>query len=126
MALDLLPDQPPERGRPTVAQTQAALLALPDGFGAIGARLLREPGLTTDALLIVADAMDDGAAERAETLGAWDAEVRALRTLATILRDAAPRYAERPPRVPLSALEAEASIRRRPIAAGLATAGGEP
>ena len=123
MALDFLPGQPPDRTRPTLAQTQAALLALPDGFGAIGARLLREAGLTTDALLIVADALDDGAAERAETLGTWDMEVRALRSLATILRDAAPRYAEQPPRLPpLTALEADASIRHRAWAAGLSTA----
>ncbi len=108
---------------PTIAQTQAALANLPDGFGAIGARLLRTPGLTTDALLIVADALDDGATERAEILGTWDAEVRALRALATILRDAAPRFPH-PPRVPLTALEAEASIRRHTYAAGLATSGG--
>ena len=111
------------RTTPTPAQTTAALLALPDGFAALGAGLLREPGLTTDGLLIVADSLDAGAAERADTLGAWDTEVRAMRALASILRDAAPRFPH-PPRTPLSATEADASIRRRTMAAGLATAGG--
>lgn len=120
MALDFLPDQPPEP--PSIAQTQAALLSLPDGFGAMGACLLQR-GLRSDGLLCVADALDAGAAERSQTLGAWDAEVRAMRALATILRDVAPRYAH-PARPPLTAEEAEASIRRRAGAAGLSTAGG--
>lgn len=111
---------------PTIAQTQAALASLPDGFDAIGARLLRAPGMSVDALLTVADALDEGATARAETLGAWDAEVRAMQALAKILRDAATveRFPQ-PPKTPLSAEEADASIlARRAYVAGLSTAGG--
>lgn len=111
---------------PTIAQTQAALMALPDGFDVFGARLLRAPGMSVDALLHVAEALVEGADARAETLGTWDVEVRAMRALASILRDAATveRFPQ-PPKVPLTATEADAAtLARCAIAAGLSTAGG--
>lgn len=112
---------PLSRSAPTTAQTAAALSGLPDGFAGFGERLLAAAGLTTDALLEVADALDAGAAERAETLGTWDTEVRAMRALARILRDAAPRYPH-PPRLPLTAEEADRSLRDRASFAGFTTA----
>lgn len=84
---------------PTPAQTQAALADLPDGFAALGESLLAAPGVTADTLLIVADALDAGAAERRSLFPGGDAESAAMARLASILRDAAPRYPH-PPREP--------------------------
>jgi hypothetical protein len=95
---------------PTHAQTQAALAALPDGFAALGETILQSDGVTADTLLIAADALDAGSAERSECLGAWDVEARAMKALATILRDAAPRYPH-PPRLPAAPAGAEAAPR---------------
>lgn len=113
---------------PTTAQTQAALSNLPDGFAALGETILAAPGLTADTLLILADGMDAGARERRDLFPGGDAESAAMSRLATILRDAAPRYPH-PPREPaslLSARQADAAIRRRAVAAGLATAATGP
>ncbi|MBW6400016.1 hypothetical protein KPL78_19300 [Roseomonas sp. HJA6] len=122
MALRLPPDQPPEP--PTIAELVRRAYDLPADHTAFVTRLLAAPGLTGDALLRVADA----AQEAAEALGGLvrgDAEERVWRDMATLLRDAAPRFPH-PPRVPLTAEEADASIRRRAIAAGLTTATGDP
>lgn len=86
---------------PTVAQTQAALLNLPDGYSAIGCTLLAAEGLTADTVLRVADALRAGAKERRELFPHGDDETRAMERLAAILTDAAPRYPH-PPKLPLS------------------------
>lgn len=112
--------------RPTLAQIQAALSVLPDGFAALGATVIAAPGLTSDALLIFADGLDRGAAQRRSLFIGGDAESRAMASLATIMRDAASTFAEHPPRVPASADHADAAIRRYASAAGLSTAGGAP
>lgn len=95
---------------PTPAQTQAALALLPDGFAGFGETILAAEGLTADTLLIVADALDAGARERRELFPGGDAESAAMTRLATILRDAAPRYPH-PPRLPPSPISAEAALR---------------
>lgn len=86
---------------PTIAQTQASLAGLPDGFAAFGCTLLSAEGVTADTVLRVADALRAGAAERRELFPHGDDETRALERLAAILTDAAPRYPH-PPRLPLS------------------------
>ncbi|MFN6998894.1 MAG: hypothetical protein ACK4ST_02530 [Elioraea tepidiphila] len=97
---------------PTAAQTQAALADLPDGFAGMGETILAAPGVTADTLLIVADALAAGAAERRALFPGGDAETRAMERLAAILRDAAPRYPH-PPRLPASAPEAGGKFRAR-------------
>lgn len=111
---------------PTPAQTQAALSRLPDGFAGLGDAILAAPGLTADALLIFATALDVGATERGGTLGQWDTEVVAMASLANILRGACPRFPHPPrlPATPETAAESDAAIRRAAAAAGLGTAGG--
>lgn len=96
--------------RPTVAQTQAALANLPDGYAAMGETLLSAPGITADHILRFADALDAGARERSLCLRG-DPEARDMRRLASILRDAAPRYVH-PPREPAVPIDAEAAQRR--------------
>jgi hypothetical protein len=86
---------------PTVAQTQAALTSLPDGFAAFGCTLLAAEGVTADTVLRVAEALRAGAAERRELFPHGDDETRAMERLASILTDAAPRYPH-PPKLPLS------------------------
>ena len=54
-----------------------------------------------------------------------DFEERVWRDMAALLRDAAPRFPH-PPRVPLTAIEADRSIRQTASAAGIATASGAP
>lgn len=95
-----------------MAQLQAALANLPDGFAAFGESLLRAPGLTADALLIVADALDDGARERRRLFPAGDEETRAMAGIATILRDAAPRFPH-PPREPAGTEPGSGWLRRQ-------------
>ena len=120
MRLTLLPNQPPEP--PAIAELQRRIEDLPLGLSAIGRFLLSLPGLTADHLLVWAEACDEAAGEmtglfRPSMDDGWGA-------LAAILRDATPRFPH-PPRTPLSAEEADASIlARRVIAAGLSTAGG--
>jgi len=89
---------------PTVAQTQAALASLPDGFAGLGETILAAQGVTADTLLILADGLDAGARERRELFPGGDPESRAMTALATILRDAAPRYPH-PPRLPAASAE---------------------
>lgn len=95
---------------PTPAQTQAALASLPDGFAGLGETILAAHGLTADTLLIVADGLDAGARERRDLFPGGDAESAAMTRLATILRDAAPRYPH-PPRLPPTPIGAEAAMR---------------
>lgn len=110
--------------RPTATQTAAALSALPDGFGAMGGTLLASAGVTAGHLLCFAEALRAGARERRSLFPHGDAETQAMERLATILEDATWRYPS-PPRLPLTAEEADASIlSRRVLAAGLSTAGG--
>jgi hypothetical protein len=117
MVLILSPDQPPE-SPPTIAELQARAEDLPVGYVAFALRLLRAPGLTGADLCFVADAADEQATEWG-TLVRGSEEEAGWRALAAILRDAAPRFPH-PPRQPISAEEADRSIR----AAGIATAGG--
>jgi hypothetical protein len=121
--LTLPANQPPERPQPTAIQTMAALSALPEGFGAMGTALLASAGVTADHLLRFAEAMRAGARERRGLFPHGDAETRAMERLAGILEDAAWRYPT-PPRVPLTAIEADVAVRRYAAAAGLSTAGG--
>lgn len=124
MVLTLPANQPPERPRPTPIQTLAALSALPDGFIAVGAHILAGAGVTADHLLRFAEAFRAGALERRGLFPHGDAETRAMERLAAILEDATWRYPN-PPRTPLTAEEADASIlARRVLAAGYSTAGG--
>lgn len=120
MAPDLPTDQPPEP--PTIAELVRRAYDLPYGLTAFVSRLLLSPGLTGADLCTVADAADEAARECA-LVARNTTEERGWENLATILRDAAPRFPH-PPRVPLTAAEAEASIRRHASAAGLSTAGG--
>lgn len=113
MALDLIPP-------PTIAQTQAALENLPEGLAVTGITLLSAPGITADSVLTFADALDAGATQQ-DMVCRGDHLARDMRRLAAILRDAAPRYPH-PPRLPISAEAADASVRRRAVAAGLSTA----
>lgn len=117
MALDLLPDQPPEP--PTIAELTRRAYNLPDGYTGFVTRLLAAPGVTASDLLRVADAAQEAAEERGGLLRG-DADERAWRETAALLRDAAPRYPH-PPRLPATAEEAEAVMRLRAAAAGLAT-----
>jgi len=122
MTLDLLPGQPPEP--PTVAELVRRAYDLPEDHAAFVTRLLAAPGLTADDLLRVADA----AQEAAEALGGLirgDAAERTWRDMAALLRDATPRFPH-PPRLPLTAEEADRAIRARSFAAGVVTASSEP
>ena len=98
---------------PSVAQTQAALSDLPDGFAGMGETLLASPGVTSDHLLVFADALAAGAIERRELFPGDDTESRAMDRLASILRDAAPRYGH-PPRLPAMAAQTDWMQRRAP------------
>ncbi|GGJ14010.1 hypothetical protein [Neoroseomonas lacus] len=120
MRLTLLRDQPAEPA--TIAELQRRIEDLPLGLSAIGRFLLSMPGLTADHLLTWAEACDEAAGE---LTGLFRPSMDdGYGALAAILRDAAPRFPH-PPRMPLSAEEADASIlARRIFAAGLSTAGG--
>lgn len=124
MALDLLPNQPPEP--PTTAQIFARVEDLPLDLGAFARAVLAAPGITAAELLTEADRCDAVAASlRADARHLMAAEAATWSALATILRDAAPRFPS-PPRIPLTAEEAERSIRMRSYAAGVITASSEP
>jgi hypothetical protein len=109
MALDFIPP-------PTIAQLQAALANLPDGFAGFGEALLSAPGLTADTLLMVADAAEAGARELRTLFPGGTLESQALAGLATILRDATPHFPHPPrlPAAPLNALAADRHARVRP------------
>ncbi len=112
MRLTLLPDQPPEP--PTIAALYRRVVDLPHDLGEFARAMLDAPGVTAAELLAEADRIDKVAKACGEpdVRGILSREARDWSALASILRDAAPRFPS-PPRVPLSAEEADASIRRR-------------
>jgi hypothetical protein len=95
MALTFLP--PPSR-----AAITARLEDLPADIAALGRHVLTAPGTTADVLLVVADAADISATEL-ELLVRGDFVARHWRSLAAILRDAAPGFPT-PPREPATPL----------------------
>ncbi len=113
----------PRRDPPTLAELQARIEDLPLGLSAIGRFLLSRPGITADHLLIWAEACDEAAGEDRCVFRRPSADSEGWDALATILRDATPRFPH-PPRLPLTAEETDATIRRLARAAGVATAGG--
>jgi hypothetical protein len=104
MAHDFIPP-------PTIAQLQAALSNLPDGYAGFGESLLASPDLTATVLLIVADALDAGAKERRTLFPGGDPEAAGMSGLASILRDATPHFPH-PPRLPATPIDAMTADRR--------------
>jgi hypothetical protein len=95
MALTLLPP-------PTHAQLQARIEDLPYGMAGLVRRMLTQPSITSDHLLVLADAMDEAREDLAVVFpgGSPDADVFAA--AARILQDAAPLYPH-PARLPAAA-----------------------
>lgn len=111
---------------PSLPQVQAALDSLPDGLAAIGQRLLAAPGIVSDHVLWVADAIRAGAQEM-DAICRGDRDARDWRRLSDILADAAPLFPHpaRLPAAPLDLIEdADTRLRRHAHAAGLCLAEG--
>jgi hypothetical protein len=125
--LTLLPTQPAEPV--PIFALFARIEELPYYLAALARAAFNRPGVTADHLLILADHCDAVSAECVvrDLRGMLQHEATAWAALADILRDCAP-HRPHPPRLPISAEDADASMRRRAHAAGLATAsnGGAP
>jgi hypothetical protein len=120
--LTLLPTQPAE---PVPLYALFARIEdLPYYLAALGRAAINRPGCTAADLLTVAGYCDDVAKECRvrDVRGMLEPEAASWAALAGILRDCAP-HRPHPPRLPIGAEEADATIRRRAHAAGLATAG---
>jgi hypothetical protein len=122
MTLTLLPAQPPEPV--PVYALFARIEELPYYLSALARAAFNRAGTTADHLLTLAEYCDQVAAECRvrDVRGMLEPEAVAWLQLAGILRDCAP-HRPHPPRLPIGAEEADAGLRRRVQAAGIATAG---
>lgn len=117
-----LPTQPPEPV--SIPALFARVENLPYYLAALARAAFNRPGVTAAELLTLADYCDDVAKEcRLRDLrGILEPEAASWSALAGILRDGTP-HRPHPPKLPIGAEDADASIRRHAHAAGLATAG---
>jgi hypothetical protein len=104
MALDFIPS-------PTMAQLSRRIEDLPFGMAGAIRGALNQPGTTSDHLLHMADAMDEGRKDVLVVFPGGCAEADTFAAAAAILRDAAPLYPH-PPRLPAAPIDAIATDRR--------------
>jgi hypothetical protein len=104
MTLTLLPP-------PSIADLNRRIEDLPFGMAGVVRAALRAPGITSDHLLFMADAMDEGRRDAQMVFPTGCAEADHFTAAASILRDAAPLYPH-PPRLPAAPIDALTADRR--------------